>query len=475
MHKKRRIENNYKTLADIDDYLLVVIIDRENHLTIEYFHKTYESLLLWDPLRFIRANSNFYLLRLSEIISPILRLTLSQLKSFTDLKIIGDDFSRIEDKFHICHTDTPRFMINILMNGYSFHNYSRSIYNCKLQISSLLPDGSTYIHQAVIYNSSQIIPILIDIGVDINVTNKDGKTALCLATELGNQIVTRTLLMFNPDIMIPDLDCWLPIHFAIRENLPYDIIEKLCFDHKKHLFEKNSITPILLAVIHSNYNVVKLLLDRGADINSKDIFNRTPIIESINNKNSQIFKLLLAHNPDLNIITYEGFNVLYYSIMHNKWYEDIIATKKVDLNSKLANNYTVSHIAAIQNNIDCIKLLVEHGADFDAESIHNLTPYDCAILSGASDVVSFLARVYVSFKLNFDINKLEKYKIYFNDRIEEIINRLMSVKKLVLDKNDITITSSSSPTKSKIILKRSLLADVSPHYYDKNELLTMNI
>src|SRR5210317_679739 len=138
MHKKRRIENNYKTLADIDDYLLVVIIDRENHLTIEYFHKTYESLLLWDPLRFIRANSNFYLLRLSEIISPILRLTLSQLKSFTDLKIIG----------------------------YSFHNYSRSIYNCKLQISSLLPDGSTYIHQAVIYNSSQIIPILIDIGVD---------------------------------------------------------------------------------------------------------------------------------------------------------------------------------------------------------------------------------------------------------------------------------------------------------------------
>lgn len=54
--------------------------------------------------------------------------------------------------------------------------------------------GNTALHQAVYSNNASVVAILADIGVPVNVRNKDGDTALSLAARLGDKSIARVLM-----------------------------------------------------------------------------------------------------------------------------------------------------------------------------------------------------------------------------------------------------------------------------------------
>lgn len=98
------------------------------------------------------------------------------------------------------------------------------------------------------------------------------------------------------------------------------------------------------------YDIVKLLLDNGADINIPNYDNgRTPIIAaaiSYNKKN--IIELLLEYEPDLNILDNNGKGVLTYSTDKNSFIEyidygaDVNAInndKNKNINENISENY----------------------------------------------------------------------------------------------------------------------------------------
>jgi ankyrin repeat protein len=97
-------------------------------------------------------------------------------------------------------------------------------------------------------------------------------------------------------------------------------------------------TALHAAAARTMPNIVKMLLDAGADINKEDNDGRTPLITAISLDNIDMVKFLIANGADINMIN--------------------------------RNNETPLYIAATLSNTKVIKLLFSHPS-FQNPKIHN--------------------------------------------------------------------------------------------------------
>ncbi|KAF8248974.1 ankyrin [Wilcoxina mikolae CBS 423.85] len=114
-------------------------------------------------------------------------------------------------------------------------------------------------------------------------------------------------------------------------------------------------TPLHYACYWTRYDIpenksdtipaIRMLLEKGANIETKDSNGYTPLIDAINWKYVKAVETLLEYGADVNTTEQMGISAL--------------------------------HIAAV-SSVECAKLLVNHGADRDAYadySVHGRSPY----------------------------------------------------------------------------------------------------
>ena len=58
------------------------------------------------------------------------------------------------------------------------------------------------------------------------------------------------------------------------------------------------MTPLHIASANNDYQMIKLLLDNGANVKKKDKFGRTPFLLAIKNGNLKIASLLVRFGSD---------------------------------------------------------------------------------------------------------------------------------------------------------------------------------
>lgn len=123
-----------------------------------------------------------------------------------------------------------------------------------------------------------------------------------------------------------------PLYQAI-ENNDIEKIEKLVKEGEALHTSK----PLILAIQKNNFDIVKLLVENGVDINARDSYGQTPLMYAAAKNYCHILKYLLAHNAEINLKTPEGVTALKCAV-HNK------------------------HLAAI-------RILLDYGADTANEEI----------------------------------------------------------------------------------------------------------
>lgn len=78
-------------------------------------------------------------------------------------------------------------------------------------------------------------------------------------------------------------------------------------------------TPLHHAVIKGDYKLVKNLLDSGADINAKNIYNITPIHEAVLYNRKKIVKLLAKYKADIEAEElYDGCTPLMIAVAYGR-------------------------------------------------------------------------------------------------------------------------------------------------------------
>ncbi|RXK13544.1 hypothetical protein CP965_06995 [Halarcobacter mediterraneus] len=141
-----------------------------------------------------------------------------------------------------------------------------------------------------------------------------------------------------------------PLHNAVRSNNK-ELVNSLIKENKELLNKKDRFgyTPLHLASRFNHLEIVKLLIDSGAEVNTQDKYGDTPLIDATKNNFTSISKLLVCNKADVLVEDKYGKKALDYAQKLNNVY--ISKLIKADNSEYLCNPTKVKYhdLIAIDN------------------------------------------------------------------------------------------------------------------------------
>jgi ankyrin repeat protein len=250
---------------------------------------------------------------------------------------------------------------------------------------SLDSGGLTPLLYATRENCRACVEVLLKSGADINLPDPDGVSPLLVAIMNANWDMADQLIAAGADVNQWDIFGETPLFLAINS-------------HTRRDGGRNSIDPINTK---TGTEIVKTLLARGANPNVQLFFQpanlggntntrgSTPLIRAANNGDIEMVKLLLEHGADASIMMADRQTPIHAVIAGRSAEPQAIELIRIlhkagaDVNAIALVNHrqeirggTALHYATRKRQKDVIKLLASLGIDMDAVDQDGLTALD---------------------------------------------------------------------------------------------------
>lgn len=304
--------------------------------------------------------------------------TLEELKNFHD-KYRTVDVSRLT------YSKTGDSIIHVLarLGRSNLLEYIFSVWNLNIDLRN--KDGKTALHEAAQFAQYGVVMLLVKLGSEINVIRRGDWTPLMLAcTKTGEDAlkIIELLLQNGAALNLRNKDGWTAFHMACREGDEI-IFSRLISANKNNLSlkTKNGRTALHIAALHGHYNIVKTLLTY-INPNEKDSSDNTVLHEATLSGNKNIVELLLSCGCDLYGVNNAGLNCLHLAASegHINLVKYFVADCNIDVNLQSSTGLTALHFAARKKQTQVMHLLIQLGADATSEDNNQRQPKDYFIL-----------------------------------------------------------------------------------------------
>ena len=185
-----------------------------------------------------------------------------------------------------------------------------------------------------------VVQMFLQLGADIEATTYGERTALHLAARMGHVGVVKHL-----------------VHQAAKVNSK----------------DYDGITPLMMAARRGNADVVSFLLKKGAEIDAYGTVEYTEgpssaIGQAVSKEHTAIVRLLLEKGADPNSKFRKG-TLLHTAIRNgdSQSIVELLLEKGADLEAKNHNGQTVLLVAAVRAEVEIVQLLLEKGANLEAK------------------------------------------------------------------------------------------------------------
>jgi len=154
--------------------------------------------------------------------------------------------------------------------------------------------------KAVKFDDASEVKSLLKKGVNPNIVDANGSPMLVLATrEKSLKVIDVLLGDQNIDVDLSDKNGETPLMMAsIDGNLP--LVKTLVIDHKAQL-DHIGWTPLHYACAKGQLEVAQFLITNGAIVDSMSLGNTTPLMMAVQSGNEKLIKLLLDKDADLQL------------------------------------------------------------------------------------------------------------------------------------------------------------------------------
>jgi ankyrin repeat protein len=136
--------------------------------------------------------------------------------------------------------------------------------------------------------------------------------------------------------------------------------------------EGDAGTALLRAVEGDHADIVTLLLDKGANMDAGDRQGTTPLIEAVEKNRAALVELLLRRGARTET---NGGSALYQAALAgNLEILKLLLDKGANVNAQLGGGETILHVMATNGRAAIVKLLLENHANIEARDRFGLTP-----------------------------------------------------------------------------------------------------
>lgn len=150
-------------------------------------------------------------------------------------------------------------------------------------------------------------------------------------------------------------------------------------------------TPLIDASHLAKLEIVKYLVEKGANINAKGIYGQTALHLAVSSGEIEKVKYLIEKGANINAKDKYGQNVLHSTSTHSE--VNIIKyllAKGMDVDAKDSSGQTTLHKAALHGNINVIQFFIDNGADINTRSQSGDTILFNPVIIGNLEVVKYL-------------------------------------------------------------------------------------
>ena len=239
-------------------------------------------------------------------------------------------------------------------------------------------DYGTPLHAALERGHADVAQLLLRHCVDVDIRGYQDRTPLHLAAGHGFLGVTCTLVERNADINARDRSGNTPLHRTMVE-----------------WYQQSERTQ------DCRLDVVKFLLEHGADPDAKDDDRWTPLHEASNYGSVKGAQLILEHGASIHVRNKEGQTPLHRVLVG---LDDTFDTLDMfldtmrfllehgaDVDALDDDHATPLHVASHHGCVKGARLLLEHGANVHLEDEKGRTPFQVASGNGKTKIKQLLS------------------------------------------------------------------------------------
>ena len=268
----------------------------------------------------------------------------------------------------------------------------KSLLKQGVDINTVYENGDTGLILSSTNGHLEVVEFLIKSGIDIEAVNQRGKTSLMLASQDGNIEIVKLLIKSGADVNAKDEN----EDTALKWASEYGTLDVLNFLLKSgaDVKSKSAYTALQYAVFGRRADYVKALVDAGVNVNRVPVDeSSTPLMWASGEGSFDIVKILVTGGADVNLKIKTGYTALMISsvsiegIGENMDIIRYLVKSGADINVRSNDNTTALMIAAQNGNLAAVSFYISKGTDMNAKNDEGLTALTLAqkTLAGASE------------------------------------------------------------------------------------------
>ena len=236
-------------------------------------------------------------------------------------------------------------------------------------------------------------------------------TRVADAAQAADRATVLVLIARHADVNAPESDGTTALAWAARENDMEMAQSLIQAGADVKAANRYGVTPLYLACVNGSAPMIELLLKAGADPNATVTLGETALMTAARTGKVAAADVLLAHGAQVDAREqWRGQTALMWAVAegHPEMAQDLIA-HGADVNAVSAVQHWERQVtaeprekwlppggltpllfAARQGQLECAKILVEHGAHLDYQDPDGISPVLSAAINGHYDVGIFL-------------------------------------------------------------------------------------